>query len=94
MPDLSIVIINDNAEEYCKVFFQSLQFQNYDRKSVEVIFIDNYSEDQSVAIARKNYPDIWHKCETRVAHRAFLYNMGIKLRPLHNTRFVISIPQQ
>ena len=79
MPELSIVVINDGAEEYCKAFFQSLQHQNYDMSSVEVILIDNCSEDRSVKIAKKYKLDALYVFDTRVDYRALLYKQGIKM---------------
>ncbi len=90
MPSLSIAVINDNSAEYCKFLLQSLQPQVID-VDVEVIFLDNCSEDHSIDIARYYIPNIHlYQFEAPVAHRGILYNKGLELASRDYILFVHS----
>lgn len=55
-PLVSILIINFNGYRFLKTCFDSLQNCTY--PNLEIIFIDNYSTDESVAFVTQNYPEV------------------------------------
>jgi GT2 family glycosyltransferase len=57
-PQVSIITVNFNGKKYLKRFFDSLFKLNYPKDKLKVIFVDNLSTDNSVAMVRKNYPQV------------------------------------
>jgi GT2 family glycosyltransferase len=55
-PLLSIIIPNWNGAQHLPICLDSLQRQTYPH--LEVILVDNASTDESVALVRRNYPEI------------------------------------
>lgn len=53
LPTVSIVIPTYNEERNIKKCLQSIFKQDYPKRLLEVILVDNYSEDKTVEIARK-----------------------------------------
>jgi len=53
---VSVIIVNWNGEKLIKRCLDSIIDQNY--QSVEVIFVDNNSDDDSVKLVRRNYPSV------------------------------------
>lgn len=54
---LSIIILNYNTKEHLKRCLQSIK-QSKDKIKKEIIVVDNASIDQSMAMARKNFPTV------------------------------------
>lgn len=55
---ISIVIVNYNGLKYLEKCFNSIYGQNYPKEKMDIIFVDNKSEDNSVNFIRKNYPKV------------------------------------
>jgi GT2 family glycosyltransferase len=53
---LSIVIPNWNGQHFLQVCFDSLRDQTY--KNLEIILVDNASQDGSVAYTQQHYPEV------------------------------------
>jgi len=56
-PDISIIIVNMNTEDWLKKCLKSIAKTKGD-VSVEVIVVDNGSTDESEAVARSIFPDV------------------------------------
>ncbi|GAB4331972.1 MAG: glycosyltransferase family 2 protein [Calditrichia bacterium] len=56
MPLVSLVVVNWNGRHYLEKLFESLRKVTY--PAVEIILVDNASQDDSVAFTRENYPEI------------------------------------
>jgi GT2 family glycosyltransferase len=52
---ISIIIVNYNGKKWLKKLFDSLSSQTY--KDFEIVFVDNASNDNSVAFIKNNYED-------------------------------------
>lgn len=76
-PLLSIVIINYNTKHLLDGCIKSLLAQTY--KSLEIIFIDNKSEDGSCAFVQENFKEVIAVCNTDNIGYAPAGNQGIKL---------------
>lgn len=87
MYKISIVIINDDAEEYLDQMFQSM-LQELDRQYFEIIFIDNCSNDESISKAEIYGVNIAFGFQQKVRYRGILYNKGIELA---NGEFILYI---
>ena len=53
MKTISIIIINHNGEKFLERLFKTIQVQTF--QDFEVIFVDNDSEDESVAFVEEKY---------------------------------------
>lgn len=53
-PLVSVIIVNWNGEKYLTKCLPSLHKQTY--KNIEVLFVDNASQDSSVSYVKKRYP--------------------------------------
>lgn len=78
MNRVSIVLINDNGAEYCRALLASL-IEQIQIETVQVIFIDNCSSDDSINIAKEYGIRSILSLETRTEHRGILYNKGLDL---------------
>jgi GT2 family glycosyltransferase len=58
MPLVSIIVVNHNGKKFLKMCFDSLFNLNYPEGKLEIIMVDNCSQDDSVDYVRKNYPNI------------------------------------
>ncbi len=58
LPKVSIVVVNFNGKKYLKKCFDSIFKLSYPKNLLEVIMVDNVSEDNSVEFVRKNFPKI------------------------------------
>jgi len=56
VPLVSIVTLNYNGLDFLPQLFDSLRQITY--PNVEIIMVDNYSDDASVAFVEKNYPEV------------------------------------
>lgn len=56
LPQVSIVIVNHNGLKFLKECFESLYATDYPRNKLEVIMVDNCSQDKSVEFVKENYP--------------------------------------
>ena len=56
MPLLSVIIPHYNAAQYLPTCFQALRAQSYPH--LEIILVDNGSGDESVALTRRDYPEV------------------------------------
>lgn len=84
--NISLILINDNSEEYCIPLFENLS-KLINIEHSEVIFIDNASTDQSVAIAREYGVSQVYRFDQRTEHRGRLYNKGLELSSNHFVMF-------
>lgn len=57
MPDLSIIIVNYNTRDYLRACLASIEAQQGD-VSVEVVVVDNASQDGSAAMLRAEFPQV------------------------------------
>lgn len=78
MADISLVIINDNAEEYCPGLFKSIANQET-AVDLDLIFVDNCSDDGSIQKAEAFGIKKIFRFDTRVENRGMLYNKGADL---------------
>ncbi|MDP7072818.1 MAG: glycosyltransferase family 2 protein, partial [Candidatus Marinimicrobia bacterium] len=53
---ISIIVLNYNGLRFLKTCFDSLRMTTY--PNVELIMVDNASEDESVAYVNKRYPEV------------------------------------
>ena len=58
IPLVSIVTVNYNGKKFLKDCFDSLLALNYPKNRLEVIMIDNCSQDDSIDYVKKQYPRI------------------------------------
>lgn len=78
MNNLSLVIINDNAADYCYKLFESIKEQlSFD--DLDLIFIDNCSKDDSVAIAKHFGIKKIYSFNIKETNFGVLYNKGLEL---------------
>lgn len=61
-PSVSVIVVNFNGKEYLEECFDSLANQNFPRDRLEVIMVDNASQDGSVEFVRERFP--WIKIIT------------------------------
>ena len=60
-PLISIIIPTLNEEENMKRCLHSIFSQSYPRKYLEVIVVDNYSEDNTLKIAKKPFNELTYE---------------------------------
>lgn len=89
MADISLVIINDDAAEYCPGLFKSISEQ-ITLKDIDIVFIDNCSRDNSVQIAEKFGIKKIFRFEKKIENRGALYNKGFELTEASNIIFAHS----
>lgn len=90
MVSISLVIINDNAAEYLPQFFKSIKEQKELPANMDIVFVDNCSEDDSVSIAERNGVTTIFKFGNQIQHRGLLYNQGYQLARGKNIIFAHS----
>jgi len=66
---VSIVITTKNEEKHIETCLKSIASQNYD--NIEIIVVDNYSDDKTIEIALKYTPKVYSKGPERSAQRNF-----------------------
>ncbi len=57
-PEISFIIVNFNGKEHLKDCFNGIFNQNYPTDKIEIIMVDNGSEDGSIDYTEKNFPTI------------------------------------
>ena len=57
-PKVSIITVNFNGKRHLEIFFASLSKLRYPRSKLEIIFVDNASEDGSVDFVKSRYPKV------------------------------------
>lgn len=55
-PKVSIITVNYNGKKFLKNFFNSIKDLKY--QNLEIIFVDNASNDESIEFVRGNYPEV------------------------------------
>lgn len=58
MQTFSIIIVNRNGKEFLKICLQSLREIDRNGCSVEVIVVDNLSQDGSIELVENHYPEV------------------------------------
>lgn len=58
LPPVSIVVLTYNGRKFMRDLMESLADQTYPRHLVEIIIVDNGSQDDTVAFIRKYFPEI------------------------------------
>ncbi len=76
MIDTAVIIVNWNGKKYLKDCLDSLRAQTY--KNFKVVFVDNGSDDGSVAYVREKYPEADIKEISRNVGFAAGSNLGIR----------------
>ncbi len=76
-PLVSIITVNYNGIKYLKTLYESLQNITY--SPVELIFVDNASNDGSVEFVKRNYPEVKIIQNSRNYMFAKGNNEGIKI---------------
>lgn len=56
--DVSIIVLNYNGKDFLEPCIESLQAQEFPREKMEIILVDNGSNDGSVEAARQRWPDV------------------------------------
>ena len=57
-PNVSVVVVNLNGRALLADCLDALEAQDYPRRQVEIILVDNGSTDDSVAFVREVYPHV------------------------------------
>ncbi len=57
-PTVTVVVVNYNGRDYLERCLGSLQNQDYPAEQVEIVFIDNASDDGSVEFVRERFPTV------------------------------------
>ena len=57
-PLITVSIVNLNGSNYLKDCLESLKKLNYPTEKIEIIIVDNGSNDDSVEFVRNNYPEV------------------------------------
>ena len=56
-PSISVVVLNHNGRQHLADCFHSLQRLDYPRQKIELILVDNASNDGSIAFMTEHFPD-------------------------------------
>lgn len=78
MANISLVIINDNGEEYCPLLFNSISAQEVPVE-LDLVFVDNCSSDKSIQIAQSFGINKIFRFDSKEEHRGVLYNKGAEM---------------
>jgi len=57
-PNVSVIILTYNGRHYLKALLDSLSEQSYPKERVEVIIVDNASNDDTIPFVQKFYPNV------------------------------------
>ncbi|TET54230.1 MAG: glycosyltransferase, partial [Actinobacteria bacterium] len=58
LPLVSIVIVNYNGAKHIPTCLKSLKELDYPKHLVQMVIVDNASQDDSVKLLQKNYPEV------------------------------------
>jgi GT2 family glycosyltransferase len=58
LPDVSVIILTYNGSEYIKPLLESLLNQSYPKERMEILVVDNASNDETLCIIRKNFSSV------------------------------------
>ncbi len=58
LPTVSVIVVNFNGRQLLEACFQSLLRQDYPTECVEILLVDNGSEDGSLALTESNFPSV------------------------------------
>lgn len=56
LPQVSFIIVNFNGKQYLKKCLDSIRRQDYPKKKIEIMMVDNGSSDGSMSFVKNNYP--------------------------------------
>src|SRR5512137_2595158 len=76
-PLVSLVVVNYNGRKYLKSCFSRLLKLTYPRDSLELIMVDNCSDDGSAASVKKEFPGV-KVLRSDVNNYARANNLGLK----------------
>ncbi|MGE4357604.1 MAG: glycosyltransferase [Candidatus Omnitrophota bacterium] len=76
-PLVSIIVVNYNGKRFLKDCFDSLMNLNYPKSKLEIIMVDNGSNDGSIEFVKENYPKI-RILKNDVNNYCRANNLGIK----------------
>lgn len=68
-PLVSVLVPTKNSQKYLNQCLKSIKNQSY--KNIEIIVIDNFSQDKTLAIAQKYTPKVYQKGPERTAQLNF-----------------------
>lgn len=57
-PSVHIVVLNRNGEQFLGTCFRAVQQLDYPADRLEVILVDNNSDDNSIRYVRENFPEV------------------------------------
>ncbi|MBN7795245.1 glycosyltransferase family 2 protein [Parahaliea mediterranea] len=77
-PDLSIIIVSWNASDYLRECLQSIREEGLSGK-IEVIVVDNASDDNSVGMVKEQFPETVLLCNSENLGFAKANNLGINV---------------
>lgn len=77
-PMVSISIVNWNGLRYIKKCLESVYRQDY-KGNIEIILVDNFSQDNSLALIEKNYKDIIILRNTSNKGFSYAHNQAVKI---------------
>ncbi|MDD5097393.1 MAG: glycosyltransferase [Candidatus Omnitrophica bacterium] len=76
-PLVSIIVVNYNRSQYLKACFEALAKLNYPAGRVEILMVDNCSDDDSVSFVKNNFPKV-RILENDINNYARANNLGVK----------------
>ena len=74
MMKISVIIPNYNNENTIKKCVKSIYSQ---KRDIEIIVIDDYSEDKSINTIKKNFPEVRLICNKKNKGAAYCRNLGV-----------------
>lgn len=58
LPDVHVVVLNRNGRRFLEACFQSLEALDYPSQRLELVLVDNASEDESVSYIERAFPEV------------------------------------
>ncbi len=77
IPSVSVIVVNFNGKQYLKDCFDSLLSLEYPQDRIELIMVDNVSEDGSVDYVRSQFPSV-RVIQSDVNNYCHANNLGIR----------------
>jgi len=87
-PSISIIIVNLNGKDYLKICLGSVRKLNYPKDKIEVIVVDNGSNDDSIEFLSSNFPEIKVIKNNSNSGFAVANNQGARLASGEYTAFL------